>query len=74
MGSLVNKNLPIAVYFLAREDAMKIPQVTKLAMGLPEVIKEVRIVEIKGYDKQADGGTHVRSTKELGKIEFLRAM
>ena len=72
-NEIVKNNLPIKVYFLSREKAMKIPQVTKLAMGLPEAIKEVRIVEIQGYDKQADGGTHVKSTKEVGEIKFLKA-
>jgi len=72
-NEIAKNNLPIKVYFLAREEAMKLPQVTKLAMGLPEQIKEVRIVEIQGYDKQADGGTHVKSTKEVGEIKFLKA-
>lgn len=72
-NEIIEKDLPIKAYFLPREEAMKIPQVTKLAKGLPESIKEVRIVEIGDYDKQADGGTHVKSTKEVGKIEFLKA-
>ncbi len=72
-NEIVNNNLSINVYFLDREEAMKLPQVTKLAKGLSETIKEVRIVEIQGYDKQADGGTHVKSTKEVCEIKFLKA-
>ena len=45
----------------------------KLAKGLPPGIEELRIVEIEGFDKQADGGTHVNSTKEVGKIVFEKA-
>jgi Ser-tRNA(Ala) deacylase AlaX len=39
---------------------------------LPPEIKEVRILSIGDYDQQADGGTHVKSTKEIGRIEFVR--
>ena len=45
----------------------------KLAKGLPEAIKTIRVVDIEGYDRQADGGTHVKSTIEVGKIKFLKA-
>lgn len=72
-NDIINKDLPIKAYFISREEALKMPNVTKLAMGLPKEIKEIRIVEIEGYDRQADGGTHVKSTKEVGKIKFLKA-
>ncbi len=36
-------------------------------------MQQIRIVEIQGIDKQADGGTHVKNLKEIGKIEFLKA-
>ena len=35
---------------------------------IPESVKEIRVVDIVGLDKQADGGTHVRSTDEVGRI------
>ena len=38
---------------------------------LPPSIKEVRIVEIEGLDLQADGGTHVANTKEVGVIRIV---
>jgi len=38
---------------------------------LPPGIDTLRIVEIEGIDVQADGGTHVKNTKEVGKIELI---
>ncbi|MEA2037734.1 MAG: alanyl-tRNA editing protein [Nanoarchaeota archaeon] len=70
-NEIIEKDLPVSVEYLSREDAEKIPNFTKLAKGLPAEIKTVRIVNIGDYDKQADGGTHVKTTKEVGKIEFL---
>ncbi|MBI4149149.1 alanyl-tRNA editing protein [Candidatus Woesearchaeota archaeon] len=65
---IVQQNLPVTIRFLSRQDAMKLPQVSKLAMGLPPGITEVRIVSIGNFDQQADGGTHVRSTNEVGTL------
>jgi len=72
-NDIVQKDLPIKIYTLPREEALKIPTVTKLANVLPPAVKELRIVEIEGFDIQADGGTHVKSTKEVGEIEVLSA-
>ncbi len=62
----------LKVYSLPREEAMKIPGVVKLANALPPSITILRIVEIPGVDIQADGGTHVRSLREVGRIEILK--
>jgi len=35
---------------------------------VPESVKEIRVVEIEGLDMQADGGTHVKNTREVGEI------
>lgn len=72
-NEIVKKELPVKIYFLPREAAMKIENISKLMKGLPEDIKEVRVVEIEGYDVQADGGTHVKNTGEVGHLEFLKA-
>ena len=72
-NEIINKDLPIKIYTLPREEAMKLPSVTKLANVLPPAVKELRIVEIEGFDVQADGGTHVKSTKEVGEIEVVSA-
>ncbi len=64
------KGLEVKTYFLKREEAEKIPSITKLAKGLPN-LKEFRIVEIVRLDLQADGGTHVKNTSEIGKIKIV---
>lgn len=57
------------VRILPREEAFQIPDLIRTKINLlPEGIKEVRVVEIKGLDLQADGGTHVANTSEVGKI------
>ena len=59
----------IYVNILPREDAFQIPDLIRTKINLlPEGITEVRTVEIKGLDLQADGGTHVANTREVGKI------
>ncbi|MFH1105885.1 MAG: alanyl-tRNA editing protein AlaXM [Candidatus Aenigmatarchaeota archaeon] len=69
------QNLPVATKFMKREDAMRVPNITKLANVLPPSIDVLRIVEIgngdKKFDVQADGGTHVANTSEIGRIELL---
>jgi len=68
----IAKNPPVKTYFMKREEALKIPGITKLASVMPPEVKDLRIVEIEGYDLQADGGVHVRYLGEVGKIEPLK--
>ena len=68
------KDIPVKTYWLPREEALKIPGVIKMAEALPPDIPMLRIVEIVGVDKQADGGTHVKNLREVGQIEFLKAV
>jgi misacylated tRNA(Ala) deacylase len=59
----------IRVKILPREEAFQIPDLIRTKINLlPEGIAQVRTVEIVGLDLQADGGTHVRNTNEVGKI------
>ncbi len=61
----------IRVNILPREEAFQIPDLIRTKINLlPEGIKEVRTVEIVGLDLQADGGTHVRNTNEIGTIRI----
>lgn len=71
-NEIIQQALPVKIYFLKREEAMKIPKITKLAKGLPKYLEDVRIVEIEGFDIQADGGTHVKNLKEIGRIEIVK--
>jgi len=72
-NEIIAKDLNIRAYFLPREEAMKMEGITKLANVLPPNVRELRIVEIEGFDMQADGGTHVKSLKEIGRINFVGA-
>lgn len=64
---------PVKVYHLPREQAFEIPDLIRTKINLlPPEISTIRIVEIVGLDLQADGGTHVRSTREVGGIKVLK--
>lgn len=59
----------VRVRILPREEAFQIPDLIRTKINLlPEGIQQVRTVEIVGLDLQADGGTHVRNTREVGTI------
>lgn len=61
----------IRVQILPREEAFQIPDLIRTKINLlPEGIAQVRTVEIVGLDLQADGGTHVGNTREVGRIRI----
>jgi misacylated tRNA(Ala) deacylase len=63
----------IDVRVLPRAQAFQLPDIIRTATNLvPEDVVDVRIVDIVGLDQQADGGTHVASTKHIGKIEVAK--
>lgn len=62
----------IRVKILPREEAFQIPDLIRTKINLlPEGILQVRTVEIVGLDLQADGGTHVANTSEVGRIKVV---
>ncbi|MBE2220853.1 MAG: alanyl-tRNA editing protein [Anaerolineae bacterium] len=62
----------VRVQILPREEAFQIPDLIRTKINLlPEGISEVRIVELVGLDLQADGGTHVNNTSEVGIIKIV---
>ena len=72
----VNKEVAAAretrVKILPREEAFQIPDLIRTKINLlPEGIKEVRTVELVGLDLQADGGTHVKNTSEVGRMRIV---
>ncbi|MEY4339649.1 MAG: hypothetical protein RLZ14_1499 [Actinomycetota bacterium] len=74
---LVNAELvadrPIEVSFLPRDTAVTDEDLIRTKVSLiPETVAEIRVVDIVGLDKQADGGTHVRSTAEVGRLRVLK--
>lgn len=63
---------PISVKVLPREEAFQIPDLIRTKANLiPEHIKQIRIVDIEGLDLQADGGTHVANTAEVGRVRLV---
>jgi misacylated tRNA(Ala) deacylase len=75
--ALVNAELaaarPIEVSFLPRSVAVEDQDLIRTKVNMiPESVPEIRVVDIVGLDKQADGGTHVMSTDEVGRIRVLK--
>jgi misacylated tRNA(Ala) deacylase len=63
----------IDVRVLPREEAFALPDIIRTATNLvPPEVKDVRIVDIVGLDQQADGGTHVASTRQVGRIQVVK--
>ncbi len=73
---LVNKeilqNLPISISFLSRGEASKDPSLIRTKVSLVPDVQEVRVVDIEGLDRQADGGLHVHTTSEVGGIRVVK--
>lgn len=65
----VEQDREIRVYSLPREEALQLPDLVRTKTNLvPPTVTQIRIVEIVGLDRQADGGTHVGFTAEIGPI------
>ena len=71
-NDLIRNDAPVKTYFLKREEALKLPDMVKLAEAAPPAEPDLRIVEIEGIDRQADGGLHVAHLKEIGQIHLLK--
>jgi misacylated tRNA(Ala) deacylase len=68
----VQQGREIRVKILPREEAFQIPDLIRTKINLlPEGILQVRTVEIVGLDLQADGGTHVMNTSEVGRVKVV---
>ena len=64
---------PIEVSFLPRKEALADADLIRTKVNLiPETVSEIRVVDIVGLDKQADGGTHVARTDEVGRIRVVK--
>lgn len=65
--------LPVEVSFLPREVADRDPSLIRTKVNLlPPDLTEVRVIDIVGLDRQADGGTHVDSTSEVGQVRIAK--
>lgn len=77
VADLVNAELdaarPVVVGFLPRDTAVVDEDLIRTKVNMiPASVSEIRVVDIVGLDKQADGGTHVANTAEVGRIEVLK--
>ena len=73
VNDAIERDYPIAVSFLPRSTAVQDAELIRTKVSLiPETVAEIRVVDIVGLDKQADGGTHVRSTKEVGTFRVVK--
>lgn len=69
----LSKDRPVKVSFLPRAQALADPDLIRTKVNLiPEHVDPIRVVDIDGLDKQADGGTHVRSTAEVGRVRVVK--
>ena len=73
VGGMSARDYRIEVSFLPRATAVLDADLIRTKVSLiPESVQEIRVVDIVGLDKQADGGTHVRSTAEVGRVRITK--
>jgi misacylated tRNA(Ala) deacylase len=62
----------VSIRVLPRDEALAIPDLIRTKINLlPPEIAEIRVVNIEGIDQQADGGTHVANTREVGRVRIV---
>ncbi|MFM8999249.1 MAG: alanyl-tRNA editing protein [Actinomycetota bacterium] len=73
LNAALAHDVPVRVTFLPRAEALADPDLIRTKVSLiPAHVDPIRIVDIEGIDKQADGGTHVRSTGEVGRVRVVK--
>lgn len=64
---------PVTVRFMSRSEAIADPDLIRTKVNLiPESVDPIRVIEIGTIDKQADGGTHVANTSEVGRVRVVK--
>ena len=71
-NALIERDLPVRISFLPADQAKCRPELFKLETAFPHELSELRLVDIVGFDVQADGGCHVASLKEVGRIALSK--
>jgi misacylated tRNA(Ala) deacylase len=73
LNAALSQDRPVHVGFLPRDEALADPDLIRTKVSLiPEQVDPIRVIDIEGIDKQADGGTHVRSTAEVGTVRVVK--
>jgi Ser-tRNA(Ala) deacylase AlaX len=72
-NTLVAQDLPVRVSFLSAAEAKARPELFKLETAFRHDLPELRLVDIVGFDVQADGGCHVASLKEIGRLTLTKS-
>jgi misacylated tRNA(Ala) deacylase len=73
INDVVRRNLPVRVIWLPRAEADNDPSLIRLKANLiPRSIDPLRVIDIVGLDRQADGGTHVAATGEVGRVRVVK--
>jgi misacylated tRNA(Ala) deacylase len=73
LNTRLGANVPVHVIFLPRSEALADPDLIRTKVSLiPDWVDPIRVIDIEGIDKQADGGTHVRSTAEVGRVRVVK--
>lgn len=72
VNEAVRRELDVKTYFMKREEALSNPGFVKLANAMPPSLAVLRIVQIGDVDTQADGGVHVKNTREIGEVVGLK--
>ena len=72
VNEAIGRELEVRAYFMKREEALSNPGFVKLANAMPPSLDTLRIVQIGDVDTQADGGVHVKNTREIGKVVGLK--
>jgi misacylated tRNA(Ala) deacylase len=73
LNTALQKDHAVHVSFIARAEALADPDLIRTKVSLiPETVDPIRVIDIHGLDKQVDGGTHVRSTAEVGTVRVVK--
>jgi len=73
LNTRLAEDVPVHVSFLPRDEAFVDPDLIRTKVSLiPDHVDPIRVIDIEGIDKQADGGTHVRSTSEVGRVRVVK--
>jgi misacylated tRNA(Ala) deacylase len=73
LNARLAEDVPVLVHFLPRAEALADPDLIRTKVSLiPPSVDPIRVIDITGIDKQADGGTHVASSGEVGRVKVVK--